>query len=151
MDYRKIAASSNTETRDVMKLSESVGNVYEMVRIIGKRANQIGIDMKQDLDSKLQEFASYSDNLEEVFENHEQIEISKFYEKLPKPSLLAIEEWKENEIYYRNPSKEKVCFYYLFKLIQKFFLFLPLQEMLFASSLQLETFNYIIIKELFLN
>jgi hypothetical protein len=66
--------------------------------------------MKQDLDSKLQEFASYSDNLEEVFENHEQIEISKFYEKLPKPSLLAIEEWKENEIYYRNPSKEKDLF-----------------------------------------
>jgi DNA-directed RNA polymerase subunit K/omega len=81
-----------------------------MVRIIGKRANQISIDMKQDLDSKLQEFASYSDNLEEVFENHEQIEISKFYEKLPKPSLLAIEEWKENEIYYRNPSKEKDLF-----------------------------------------
>jgi DNA-directed RNA polymerase subunit K/omega len=81
-----------------------------MVRIIAKRANQISINMKQDLDSKLQEFASYSDNLEEVFENHEQIEISKFYEKLPKPSLLAIEEWKENEIYYRNPSKEKDLF-----------------------------------------
>ena len=107
MDYRKIAASSNTETRDVMKLSESVGNVYEMVRIIGKRANQIGIDMKQDLDSKLQEFASYSDNLEEVFENHEQIEISKFYEKLPKPTLLAIDEWQHEEIYFRNPNKEK--------------------------------------------
>jgi DNA-directed RNA polymerase subunit K/omega len=110
MDYRKIAASSNTETRDVMKLSDAVGNVYEMVRIIGKRANQISIEMKQDLDSKLQEFASYSDNLEEVFENHEQIEISKFYEKLPKPTLLAIEEWKENEIYYRNPTKEKDLF-----------------------------------------
>ena len=110
MDYRKIAASSNTETRDVMKLSESVGNVYEMVRIIGKRANQIGIDMKQDLDSKLQEFASYSDNLEEVFENHEQIEISKFYEKLPKPTLLAIDEWQHEEIYFRNPNKEKDLF-----------------------------------------
>lgn len=110
MDYRKIAASTNTETRDVLKLVEPVGNVYEMVRIIGKRANQISIDMKQDLDSKLQEFASYSDNLEEVFENHEQIEISKFYEKLPKPSLFAIEEWSENEIYYRNPSKEKDLF-----------------------------------------
>ncbi len=110
MDYRKIAANSNTETRDVMKLAEPVGNVYEMVRIIGKRANQISIDMKQDLDSKLQEFASYSDNLEEVFENHEQIEISKFYEKLPKPSLLATEEWRMNEIYYRNPSKEKDLF-----------------------------------------
>ncbi|MDD2245836.1 MAG: DNA-directed RNA polymerase subunit omega [Proteiniphilum sp.] len=110
MDYRKIAASSNTETRDVMELAETVGNVYEMVMIIGKRANQLSIEMKQDLDAKLQEFASYTDNLEEVFENHEQIEISRFYEKLPKPSLLAIEEWSENEIYYRNPAKEKEMF-----------------------------------------
>ncbi|HBG58612.1 DNA-directed RNA polymerase subunit omega [Proteiniphilum sp. UBA1028] len=110
MDYRKIAASSNTETQDVMKLAEPVGNVYEMVRIISKRANQMSLEMKQDLDAKLQEFASYSDNLEEVFENHEQIEISRFFEKLPKPSLLAIEEWKEEEIYYRNPSREKELF-----------------------------------------
>ncbi|WP_298645967.1 DNA-directed RNA polymerase subunit omega [uncultured Proteiniphilum sp.] len=110
MDYKKIAASTNTETRDVMKMSEPVGNVYEMVMIIGKRANQLAIEMKQDLDAKLQEFASYSDNLEEVFENHEQIEISRFYEKLPKPSLLAIEEWKDADIYYRNPSKEKEMF-----------------------------------------
>ena len=109
MDYRKLAASSNTKT-DVMEISEPVGNVYEMVRVIGKRANQISIDMKQDLDSKLQEFASYSDNLEEVFENHEQIEISRFYEKLPKPSLIAVEEWKEGEIYHRNPAKEKDLF-----------------------------------------
>ena len=110
MDYRKIAANTNTETRDVMKLSEPVGNVYEMVRIIIKRANQLSIEMKRDLDTKLQEFASYSDNLEEVFENHEQIEISRFYEKLPKPSLMAIEEWKEGEIFYRNPAKEKELF-----------------------------------------
>src|SRR5690554_3331471 len=110
MDYRKIAASTNTESRDVMKLAEPVGNVYEMVRIISKRANQLSIEMKRDLDTKLQEFASYSDNLEEVFENHEQIEISRFYEKLPKPSLMAIEEWKEGEIFYRNPAKEKELF-----------------------------------------
>lgn len=110
MDYRKIAASSSTETRDVMKLSEPVGNVYEMVRIISKRANQLSIEMKQDLDTKLQEFASYTDNLEEVFENHEQIEISRFYEKLPKPSLIALQDWKEGEIYYRNPAKEKEQF-----------------------------------------
>ena len=107
MDYRKIVASSNTETRNVMEISEPVGNVYEMVRVISKRANQLSIEMKQDLDSKLQEFASYSDNLEEVFENHEQIEISRFFEKLPKPSLIAIEDWKDGEIYYRNPAKEK--------------------------------------------
>ncbi|NMB06411.1 MAG: DNA-directed RNA polymerase subunit omega [Bacteroidales bacterium] len=110
MDYRKIAASTNTESRDVMKMSEPVGNVYEMVRIISKRANQLSIEMKRDLDTKLQEFASYSDNLEEVFENHEQIEISRFYEKLPKPSLMAVEEWKEGQIFYRNPSKEKELF-----------------------------------------
>ncbi|MBZ4651277.1 MAG: hypothetical protein JG761_77 [Proteiniphilum sp.] len=110
MDYKKIAASTNTESLDVMKLAEPVGNVYEMVRIISKRANQLAVEMKRDLDSKLQEFASYSDNLEEVFENHEQIEISRFYEKLPKPSLMAIEEWKEGLIYYRNPAKEKELF-----------------------------------------
>lgn len=107
MDYRKTSASANTETRDVSEMAAPVGNVYEMVRIVSKRANQIAVEMKHDLDNKLQEFASYSDNLEEVFENHEQIEISRFYEKLPKPSLIAIQEWKDGEIYHRNPSKEK--------------------------------------------
>ena len=110
MDYRKSIANSNTETRDVMKMAEPVGNVYEMVMIMSKRANQISSQMKQDLDGKLQEFASYNDNLEEVFENHEQIEISRFYEKLPKPALLAIQEWRENGTYYRNPEKEKENF-----------------------------------------
>ncbi|HOM62374.1 MAG TPA: DNA-directed RNA polymerase subunit omega [Dysgonamonadaceae bacterium] len=110
MDYRKSTASANTETRDIMQMAEPVGNVYEMVMIISKRANQIAMEMKQELDSKLQEFASYNDNLEEIFENHEQIEISRFYEKLPKPTLLAIEEWINGEIYYRNPAKEKELF-----------------------------------------
>ena len=110
MDYRKTNAPQNTETRNVMKLAEPVGNVYEMVRIISKRANQLSVEMKQDLDTKLQEFASYTDNLEEAFENHEQIEISRFYEKLPKPALIALQDWKEGEIYYRNPVKEKEQF-----------------------------------------
>ena len=110
MDYRKSTASANTETRDIMQMAEPVGNVYEMVMIISKRANQIAMEMKQELDSKLQEFASYNDNLDEIFENHEQIEISRFYEKLPKPTLLAIEEWINGEIYYRNPAKEKELF-----------------------------------------
>jgi DNA-directed RNA polymerase subunit K/omega len=110
MDYRKSTASANTETRDIMQMAEPVGNVYEMVMIISKRANQIAMEMKQELDSKLQEFASYNDNLEEIFENHEQIEISRFYEKLPKPTLLAIEEWINGDIYYRNPAKEKELF-----------------------------------------
>ena len=110
MDYRRTNASSTSETRDVMKMAEQNGNVYEMVRIISKRANQLSIEMKTDLDNKLEEFASYSDNLEEIFENHEQIEISRCYEKLPKPALIAMQEWIEGNIYYKNPSKEKEQF-----------------------------------------
>ena len=106
MDYRKSNAPTNTITRDMMRLSEDTGNVYETVVVIGKRANQISVEMKQDLEKKLQEFASYTDNLEEIFENREQIEISKFYERMPKPTLIAFEELKENEIYHRNPSRE---------------------------------------------
>jgi DNA-directed RNA polymerase subunit K/omega len=90
-----------------MELCEDTGNVYETVAIIGKRSNQIAAEMKSDLSKKLQEFASYSDNLEEVFENREQIEISRYYEKLPKPTLIATQEYMEEKVYYRNPSKEK--------------------------------------------
>ena len=107
MDYKKTNAANNTITRDMMTLSADTGNIYETVRIIGKRANQIAVEMKQDLDRKLQEFASYSDNLEEVFENREQIEISRYYEKLPKASLIAAEEYREGKVYYRNPNKDK--------------------------------------------
>lgn len=107
MDYKKSNAPSNTVTRDMMSLSADTQNVYETVRIIGKRANQIAVEMKQDLDRKLQEFASYNDNLEEVFENREQIEISRYYEKLPKPSLIAAQEYAEGKVYYRNPNKDK--------------------------------------------
>ena len=107
MDYKRVTASTTTETRDLSDLAENVGNIYETVKILGKRANQISVVMKQDLDAKLLEFASYSDNLEEVFENHEQIEISRFYEKLPKPTLLAIDELEHDEIYSRNPDREK--------------------------------------------
>ena len=107
MDYRKTNAASNTITRDVVTLAEDTGNIYESVRIIAKRANQISVEMKQDLDKKLQEFASYNDNLEEVFENREQIEISRYYEKLPKPTLIAIQEYSERKLYYRNPNKDK--------------------------------------------
>lgn len=107
MDYKRVTASTTTETRNLAELSDQTGNIYEAVKILGKRANQIAVEMKTDLDAKLQEFASYSDNLEEIFENHEQIEISKFYEKLPKPTLLAIDEWEHEEVYFRNPNKEK--------------------------------------------
>ena len=107
MDYKKTNAPTNTITRNMMELCEDTGNVYETVAIIGKRSNQIAAEMKSDLSKKLQEFASYSDNLEEVFENRDQIEISRYYEKLPKPTLIATQEYLEEKVYYRNPAKEK--------------------------------------------
>ena len=107
MDYKKTNAPTNTVTRDIMDLCDETGNIYESVAIIGKRANQISLDIKKELSKKLQEFASVSDNLDEVFENREQIEISRFYEKLPKPSLIATQEFVEGKIYFRNPLKEK--------------------------------------------
>ena len=110
MDYRKSNAPTNTITRDMMKVSEDTGNVYETVVIIGKRANQISVEMKQDLEKKLQEFASYNDNLEEVFENREQIEISRYYEKLPKSTLIAAQEYEDGNVYHKNPLKEKSNF-----------------------------------------
>jgi DNA-directed RNA polymerase subunit K/omega len=105
MDYKKTKAPGSTITRDLDKLEESTGNVYETVMVIAKRSNQISVEMKQELNRKLEEFAYYTDNLEEVFENREQIEISKFYERLPKPNLIAIQEFIEGEIYHRNPAK----------------------------------------------
>ena len=107
MDYKKTNAPTNTVTRNMMELCEDTGNVYETVAIIAKRSNQIGAEMKNDLSKKLQEFASFNDNLEEVFENREQIEISRYYEKLPKPTLIATQEYMEDKVYYRNPAKEK--------------------------------------------
>lgn len=107
MDYKKTNAATTTVIRDVVKLCEDTGNVYETVAIIGKRANQISVEIKNDLSKKLAEFASYNDNLEEVFENREQIEISRYYEKLPKPSLLATQEFIEDKVYWRDPAREQ--------------------------------------------
>ena len=107
MDYKKSNAPTNTVTRNMMDLCEDTGNVYETVAIIGKRANQISLEMKNELSKKLQDFASYNDNLEEVFENREQIEISRYYERLPKPTLIATQEYMEGKVYHRNPAKEK--------------------------------------------
>jgi DNA-directed RNA polymerase subunit K/omega len=107
MDYKKTNAPLNTVTRDMIKLSEETGNVYETVCIIAKRANQIGLEMKHDLEKKLQEFASLNDNLEEISENREQIEISRYYEKLPKPTLIATQEYIDHKLYFRNPSTDK--------------------------------------------
>jgi len=107
MDYKKSKAPGSTITRDVDKLDAPTGNIYETVMIVSRRANQISVEMKQELNRKLEEFAYYTDNLEEVFENREQIEISKFYERLPKASLISLQEFLDEEIYYRNPAKQQ--------------------------------------------
>ena len=107
MDYKKTNAPTNTVTQNVMDLCEDTDNIYESVAIIAKRANQISADLKAELSKKLQEFASTNDNLDEVFENREQIEISRYYEKLPKPSLIATQEFREGKIYFRNPAKDR--------------------------------------------
>ena len=105
MDYKKSKASLSTITRDLVKIEEPAGNAYESVMVIAKRANQISVEVRQELNRKLEEFSSVTDNLEEVFENREQIEISKFYERLPKPVLIATEEFLNNEVYFRMPSQ----------------------------------------------
>jgi len=106
MDFKKKNTPTNTVTRNIMDLCTETGNIYESVAIISKRANQISVEMKQELQKKLQEFTSYSDSLEEVFENREQIDISRYYEKLPKPTLIATQEFIDGEVYYRVPTQE---------------------------------------------
>ena len=108
MDYKKTNAPSTTVTRNMADFVTETGNVYESVANIGKRSNQIAAEMKEELLKKLNEFSSTTDNLEEQFENHEQIEISRFYERLPKPTLIAAQEFMEDKIYFRDPSKENV-------------------------------------------
>ena len=98
---------NSTVTRDLRELDKATDNLYESIVIISKRANQIGVEIKEELNSKLAEFASNNDNLEEIFENREQIEISKHYERLPKPTLVAIDEFLKDKVYFRNPSKEQ--------------------------------------------
>ena len=107
MSNIKPAISNSTITRDVRELDKVTDNIYESIVIISKRANQISNNLKEELHGKLAEFASSNDNLEEVFENREQIEISKHYERMPKPSLIAVDEFLHDKIYYRNPSKEQ--------------------------------------------
>jgi DNA-directed RNA polymerase subunit K/omega len=101
MDYKKTKAPLTTVTRNLNDLDQGTGNIYETVMVAAKRANQISVEMKLELNRKLEEFASYTDNLEEVFENPEQIEISKFFERLPKPALISLQELSEDQIYFR--------------------------------------------------
>jgi DNA-directed RNA polymerase subunit K/omega len=105
MDYRKSNAPVTTVTRNLDSLNNGTENIYETVIVVSRRSNQISVEMKQELNKKLEEFASYTDNLEEVFENREQIEISKFYERLPKPTLIALQEFEESKVFFRNPDK----------------------------------------------
>ena len=107
MNYKKIKAPTTTVTQNLMDFAEPTGNIYESVSIMGRRANQITADIKQDLNQKLKEFGSKNDVLDEEFENREQIEISRFYERMAKPTLIAEQEFLDDKIYYRNPATEK--------------------------------------------
>ncbi|MCQ2084122.1 MAG: DNA-directed RNA polymerase subunit omega [Bacteroidaceae bacterium] len=107
MDFKKTNAPTNTVTRNMVDFVQETGNVYESVAIMGKRANQIAVEMKEELKQKLEEFSTSTDNLEEMFENREQIEISRYYERLPKPTLIAAKEFKDGKIYHRNPATDK--------------------------------------------
>jgi DNA-directed RNA polymerase subunit K/omega len=100
------AVPTSTITRDLRELDVKTDNIYESIVIISKRANQIAVNLKEELHGKLAEFATSNDNLEEVFENREQIEISKHYERMPKPTLIAVDEFLNDKVYFRNPSKE---------------------------------------------
>jgi DNA-directed RNA polymerase subunit K/omega len=104
MDFKRSKAATTTITRNLDDLYAPTGNIYESIVIVAKRANQINVEIKQELNRKLEDFSSYTDNLEEVFENREQIEISRFYEKLPKSTLIALQEFLDNEMYFRSPA-----------------------------------------------
>lgn len=108
MDFKKANTPTNTISRDMNAISEEVGNVYETVKIIAKRANQISVEIKAEIDKKLQDFGNTTDNIEEVFENREQIELSRYFEKQPKATLMATQEFLEDKIYYRNAIKDKL-------------------------------------------
>lgn len=102
MDFKSTNAPVDTVTIDKNKIDAPTNNLYEAISIIAKRTGQINSEMKTELVDKLDEFATYNDSLDEVFENKEQIEVSKFYESLPKPHAIATKEWLEDKIYYRN-------------------------------------------------
>jgi DNA-directed RNA polymerase subunit K/omega len=106
MDLKKTQAPVSTETYDRNIIDATTDNIYEAISVIAKRAEQINTDIRRELVDKLEEFATYNDSLEEIFENKEQIEVSKFYEKLPKPHALAVQEWLDDKIYYRNTDDD---------------------------------------------
>lgn len=107
-DLKSTSAPTNTTTIDKNLVDAPTNNIYEAISIISKRAIQVNSDIKKELLEKLDEFATYNDSLEEIFENKEQIEVSKFYERLPKPHAIAVQEWLEDKIYHRNTKEEEI-------------------------------------------
>ena len=108
MDLKKSKAPLSSVTYNRNEIDSATENIYEAICAISKRAEQINTDIRKELIDKLEEFATYNDSLEEVFENKEQIEVSKFYERLPKPHALAVQEWLDGKIYHRNNSEEEL-------------------------------------------
>ena len=104
MNFKNTNAETNTVTRNMNEIEEVTGNIYESLVVVSKRSDQIAVDLKEELIGKLNEFASTTDNLEEVFENREQIEISRFYERLPKTNAMALKEFLDEKVYFRQPS-----------------------------------------------
>ena len=105
--YRNSNASNSTKTYDRKDIEKPTDNIYEAISIIAKRSSQINIEIKKELHDKLDEFATHNDNLEEIFENKEQIEVSRFYERLPKPYAIAIQEWLDSKVYYRDTEESE--------------------------------------------
>ena len=102
MDLKLTNIPNNTKTRKLVDLDQPTGNIYKSLNVISRRANQIATEMKQELNRKLADFSTSTDSLEETFENREQIEISRYYERLPKPVIIATEEFLDGEVYYRK-------------------------------------------------
>ncbi len=107
MSFKNSTAERSTVTRDTVLLEEKTGNIYESIVALSKRSNQLSVELKEELTQKLQEFASSTDNLEEIFENREQIEISRFYEKLPKPVAMSIDDLLDDKLNVRQVQEEK--------------------------------------------
>lgn len=104
MNFKTTNAELSTITRDLKEIEDKTGNIYESCVVIAKRSNQIAVELKEELVNKIQEFASTTDNLEEVFENREQIEISRFYERLPKTNAIALKEFLDDKLFIKNSS-----------------------------------------------
>ena len=106
--YIESKAALTSKTYDKNEMEGNLENIYEALSIIAKRSTQINLDIKKELHEKLEEFATHNDSLEEIFENKEQIEVSRFYERLPKPHAMAIEEWLKKNIYHRQTDEPKI-------------------------------------------